>query len=122
MFKIRQGVFETNSSSVHSMIMCNDKEYEKLDNGELFIHPWNESLMTFDEAVRRYYKDCSAYDAEQFEQKSREEQIETLEKNDIAYSLEGWLNRHEYCESFEQTYQTANGEIIHAVGYYGNDY
>ena len=122
MFKIRQGVFETNSSSVHSMIMCNDKEYEKLDNGELFIHPWNESLMTFDEAVRRYYKDCSAYDAEQFEQMSREEQIETLEKNVIAYSLEGWLNRHEYCESFGQTYQTANGEIIHAVGYYGNDY
>ena len=121
MLKIRQGVFETNSSSVHSMIMCNDKEYNKLDNGELFIHPWNESLMTFDEAVRRYYRDCSAYDAEQFEQMSREEQVEILEENDVAYSLEGWLNRHEYCESFEQTYQTGSGEIIHAIGYYGND-
>ena len=122
MFKIRQGVFETNSSSVHSMIMCNDKEYKKLDREELFIHPWNDSLMTFDEAVDRYYKDCSVYDAELFKQKSREEQIETLEENDVAYSLEGWLNRHEYCESFEQTYQTGSGEIIHAVGYYGNDY
>ena len=122
MFKIRHGVFETNSSSVHSMIMCNDKEYEKLNNEELFIHPWNESFMTFDEAVCEYYKDCSAYDAEQFEQMSREEQVETLEENDVAYSLEGWLNNHEYCESFEQTYQTCSGEIIHAVGYYGNEY
>lgn len=122
MIKVRCGVFETNSSSVHSMIMCNDKEYKKLDNRELFIHPWNESLMTFDEVVSRYYKDCSRYEAEQFKQMPREEQIKVIEECDIAYSLEGWLHRHEYCESFEQTYQTGSGEIIHAVGYYGNDY
>ena len=40
MFKIRQGVFETNSSSVHSMIMVNDEEYKKLNKEELFIQEY----------------------------------------------------------------------------------
>ena len=32
---VRQGVFETNSSSVHSLTMATKDDYEKFENGEL---------------------------------------------------------------------------------------
>lgn len=33
--KIRRGVFETNSSSVHSLVMCTDDDYYKWKKGEI---------------------------------------------------------------------------------------
>lgn len=33
--QIRRGVFETNSSSVHSLTMCTSSDYDKWKNGEL---------------------------------------------------------------------------------------
>ena len=32
--QIRRGVFETNSSSVHSLTMCTGEEYKKWESGE----------------------------------------------------------------------------------------
>jgi hypothetical protein len=37
MRQIRQGVFETNSSSTHSLTMCLASEYEKWENGEVLL-------------------------------------------------------------------------------------
>lgn len=37
MFKIRKGLFETNSSSTHSLTMCSEEDYDKWENGELFF-------------------------------------------------------------------------------------
>lgn len=33
---IRQGAFETNSSSTHSLTICSSEEYTKWENGELY--------------------------------------------------------------------------------------
>lgn len=35
--QIRRGVFETNSSSVHSITMCSDSEFDRWENGELLF-------------------------------------------------------------------------------------
>ena len=43
--QIRRNVFETNSSSVHSMTMCSDDEYKKWENGELLFHRWYDELV-----------------------------------------------------------------------------
>ena len=32
--QVRKGLFETNSSSVHSLVLCSESEYEKWKNGE----------------------------------------------------------------------------------------
>ena len=37
MIKIRKNVFETNSSSTHSLVVCSKEEWEALKNNELFI-------------------------------------------------------------------------------------
>ena len=35
MKQVRRGVFETNSSSTHSITICTEDEYEKFKRGEL---------------------------------------------------------------------------------------
>ena len=36
--QIRKGVFETNSSSTHSLTMCLKSDYDKWANGELLLY------------------------------------------------------------------------------------
>ena len=35
--QIRKGTFETNSSSVHSLVMCNKSDYDKWEQGKVFL-------------------------------------------------------------------------------------
>lgn len=49
MKKIRFGVFETNSSSTHTLCMCTKEEYKKFKKGEMFYNNDEERLMTPDE-------------------------------------------------------------------------
>ena len=37
MFKIRKGLFETNSSSTHSLTMCTKEDYGKWEKGEVYF-------------------------------------------------------------------------------------
>jgi len=41
---IRIGMFETNSSNTHSMIICSEEEYAKLKNEELFVERWGDTI------------------------------------------------------------------------------
>lgn len=45
MIKIRKGVFETNSSSVHTMTVCSPEQYEAWKNGELVFDEYTEELI-----------------------------------------------------------------------------
>ena len=44
--QIRRGVFETNSSSVHSLTMCSGEEYKKWENGEILYWKWGNRFGT----------------------------------------------------------------------------
>lgn len=39
--QIRYGVFETNSSSVHSLTMCSEEEFEAWKRGEVLLKRWS---------------------------------------------------------------------------------
>lgn len=45
MKQVRHSVFETNSSSTHSITICTEDEYEKFKRGELMYDRWNEELL-----------------------------------------------------------------------------
>lgn len=45
MKQIRSRVFETNSSSTHSITICTAEEFEKFSKGELLYDDWNEKLV-----------------------------------------------------------------------------
>lgn len=59
---VRKGVFETNSSSTHSMIMCTGEEYQKFEDGEMLVNVWDGELFSYDDITDfiksgDYYKD-----------------------------------------------------------------
>ena len=43
--QIRRGVFETNSSSTHSIVICSEEEYKKWVKGELMFDSWEECFV-----------------------------------------------------------------------------
>ena len=43
--QIRRGVFETNSSSVHSLTMCSFDEFDKWVRGEVMFDTYNHKLV-----------------------------------------------------------------------------
>ena len=46
---IRKGVFETNSSSTHSITMCSKEDYDKWERGEMFYS--DGGLVSKEEAI-----------------------------------------------------------------------
>lgn len=89
--QIRFGVFETNSSSVHSLTMISKEEFEKFKNDELRI-TWR------DELVDSSHEDYADEETKDYENYGGEE--------------------YEY---FEKTYKTKSGEEVVAFGYYGEN-
>jgi hypothetical protein len=50
-YQIRRMVFETNSSSVHSLSLCNGSDYERWSKGELFYEPYGRGFVTLEEII-----------------------------------------------------------------------
>ena len=50
--QVRRGVFETNSSSVHSLVMCSDDDYNKWKKCELLYSKWDDRFYTLEEALK----------------------------------------------------------------------
>ena len=47
MIQIRQNIFETNSSSVHTLVICTEEEFKKFNNDELCLDDWSDELVPF---------------------------------------------------------------------------
>lgn len=121
--QIRHGVFETNSSSTHSITMCTKNEFNDWRNGKVYRNDgwWsgttsnlkNKAFLTYDEAME-LIKTSSYY----VPIKEDDDIDEYLKEYEI-YSYENWGGYH---ETDVTHYTTPNGEEIVAVCYYGNDY
>lgn len=48
--QVRPGVFETNSSSTHSLVVCTTSEYKMFQRGEMLLDVWNDKLVSYDDA------------------------------------------------------------------------
>ena len=114
--QIRRGVFETNSSSVHSLTMCSGEEYEKWENGEVLYWKWEDKFGTKEEIiemlkVKTYYSDINWDDKDAVHDVFSDEGIKTCEE----YFEDEWF------ETFKQRHITPNGDEVVAFGYYGHD-
>lgn len=45
MQQIRKNVFETNSSSTHTLAICTEDEYKDWQNGKLLFNKWHETFV-----------------------------------------------------------------------------
>lgn len=99
--QIRRGVFETNSSSVHSLTIVMEDEYKKWENGELIYDRWDDKLVPITEEIKERMKS------------GRHSEYLTYEQfYDFEYN--------EY-ETYEESCVTPLGEKVIVFGYYGND-
>lgn len=125
---IRQGSFETNSSSTHSITLCMKDDYEKWKNGEMYWSRWNNELVSKEKVEKENAKAREDFIKENpdFDENDEEwvEQLEEYINDDRAYYTYDEFNDYDYLEyeTYTQTYSTPNGEEIVAFGYYGSDY
>lgn len=106
MRQVRLGVFETNSSSTHSLVVCTKEEYEKWKSGEL-LYGGNNKFLTNEEAldkIKEYQPDITSID-----------DAEDLYEFDI-FTFDSWGEDYE-----EETneYTTKSGDEIVIRSYYG---
>ena len=62
--QIRQGVFETNSSSTHSLSIISKEQSDLLDKGELYINGYSLEIVTkekVDKEWEEYQKENHSY-------------------------------------------------------------
>lgn len=109
MKQIRKNVFETNSSSTHTLAICTEDEYKDWQDGKLLFNKWRETFVKNsikitkqdrEEAERcytqykgKYYKDWSELtDAEREEytynhiaQQRRQEKSLSFEEDGLTY-------------------------------------
>ena len=128
--QIRKGTFETNSSSVHSLVMCNKSDYDKWEQGKVFLFrgsgyaypdgnkPQVNHFYTKEEAIT--FEKSSKYHPN-FTYDTEGDLFDFLHENkwyDYDYFWNEWC---EDWETFEESFTTENGDTVIAFGYDGYD-
>lgn len=135
MLQVRQGVFETNSSSTHSITIVPQSDFDKWKNGEVYLNDgwWsdeindpnkNKTFLTVDEAVNLVKAwndvygddDDDAVDYDSMGILEKEEKIKVYE----IYTFEDYFSKS-WLENYKEHYTTEHGDDIVAFGYYGYD-
>lgn len=117
MINIRQGVFETNSSSVHSMALLNPEEYEKWGEDGYYLDMGHNTVITREEAKTfvSEYVDKWGYSYPE-----DEEEFDEILMYKGIYSPASFEDYTEYFETFVETYDK-DGRLLYGVGYAGRD-
>ena len=114
--KIRRGVFETNSSSVHSLTMCSAEEYKKWENGEVLYWRERDKFATKEEIIAEL-KTESWYSNAKWDD---EDYVNDIFSDEGVKTCEEYFENY-YFETFRQHHTTPSGDEVVAFGYYGHD-
>ena len=100
MIQIRQGVFETNSSSTHALAICTQEEWDKLKSEEYLVNEYNiNNIVSKDDP--RAINDPESW-------------------NEWYITLDELVNSKDF-EFFTSHFTTPSGDEMVAWGYYGHD-
>lgn len=122
MKQIRKGVFETNSSSVHSLTMCSAEEYEKWKNGEVLYWRDRDKFATKEEIISElktmtWYDGKLCYPDAEWD---NEDYVHDVFSDEGVKTCDEYFDNY-YYETFRQTHTTPSGDKVVAFGYYGHD-
>ena len=123
--QVRCGVFETNSSSVHSLTMCSKSEYDEFEKGNMYIERWGSRIYSKEELIEKF-KEMRDWRTKELKYSgvdwdNEEEFNRVLEETDFVTGDKYWDIVSEEYETFEESYIGKNGESVVAFGYYGHD-
>ena len=111
MKQVRRNVFETNSSSTHSLIMAATSDFDRWEQGEVYYcnYTWRDTRDRFE--IGKFYPvaEIDAY----YETKGED-------RDDYEF-----ITYEEFCatdlEVDEYSYTTPGGEVVRAIAKYGYD-
>lgn len=117
--QIRNGVFETNSSSVHSITMCPESEFEAWKNGEYLYYYRTDKLVKITDIPKEELEYVKFVN----ENMNKEVNGQTIQCWDLEYLTYEQFNDWDYVnyETYHVSYKTESGETIVAFGYFGHD-
>ena len=108
MKSIRRNVFETNSSSTHSMSICTREDYDNWKKGKVFFDSDNNKFITREQAMEKF-PDLNL-------PKGRNS-IEDVLRDYEIYTYENYNDSN--LEEFSSNFTTPGGEKVVAFGKYG---
>jgi len=114
--QIRRMVFETNSSSTHSLTMCSKEDYDKWQKGELLLDDNYRSkgqFITKEAAIQKLKDNNCDIDF------NNDDELTSELRDYECYMYNSYWS--DDLEDFESTYTTKSGEQIVAFGQYGSD-
>lgn len=134
--QIRRGVFETNSSSTHSLTMCDEETFEKWKSGDLMFDKYAEEFIDsvselsdeqknaakeyYEYSMEKYWKQWDDLtDSEKEEWYSKYATEKGIVSEDVV-TYDQFMDEA-YLESFVDRYTTKNGDKVVAFGLYGYD-
>jgi hypothetical protein len=134
--QIRRGVFESNSSSTHSLVICSEEEFDAWKNGELLFDCWQEEFVKGYELSKKEKEDAE----EEYEYTKNEYQKDWNDLSDEAKEkyYKKYADSHDifdggdlktyseymnddYLESYRRHFTSKNGDKIVCFGRYGYD-
>lgn len=133
--QIRRCVFETNSSSTHSLTMCSEEEFEAWKRGELLFDEWTGKFVSpadlSDHDKKMAEKDYEA-NKDEFKKDWKDLSDNAKQKYYKKYAKDNYIIDEDsktyeqyindsYLERFVQRYTSKNGDKIVAFGEYGYD-
>ena len=132
--QIRRGVFETNSSSTHSLTMCSEEEFEAWKRGEVLFQAYGKENFISVTKLSEHDKKMAQEDYEEnkddfqkdwndlSEDAKQKYYTKYAKENDIidedAKTYDQYMNDGDL-ETFVQRYTSKNGDKIVAFGEYG---
>lgn len=126
MIQIRHNVFETNSSSSHTLVICTKDQYDKFKRLKLFYidsSAFEEQFLPVEELIDKLFNmhklDVDAH--EELKNMLKENDIEGIEDYLRDYDIYSFntYGDNDWGEPYTQEYTTPGGEKIVAFGYYG---
>ena len=137
MKQIRRNVFETNSSSTHSITMCSQSQFEDWKNGKILFDQWNKAFVERNiteldknaamEEYKEIYNDKLFY--KKWDELSEDEKNTWYQKhynenryedNDDLVTYSDYFGSYDL-EAYTSSYTSESGDKIVAFGKYGYD-
>jgi hypothetical protein len=112
MIQIRKNVFETNSSSTHSLVMAVASDFDRWVEGKVYYCEWAYSDLKEKFKSGEFYPvaEVDAY----YEAKGEE-------RDEDCFKTYDEFCDDEYLEISEYSYTTPGGEVVRACAKYGYD-
>lgn len=131
MRQIRKGIFETNSSSTHSLTILPYEDWRRWYEGEGYLDDGGnicsqEEAMALVEKDLREWKSIihgqslTDYAIQRYPEEDEQAAIERLLAEHYFFTEDTWAD-DEYLETYSEDYTTKSGDRIIIFGKYGRD-